>query len=193
MNIQDTSTDWALQKFGIGQPVRRTEDPHLVRGHGRYTDDINLPGQVYAAMVRSRHAHGAIKNIDVSAVRGMPGVLGVYTAADLGGLRPAQMHHPAQEPRRQRDAQAGAPRARDRQGAVRRRSGCLRGGRDSGAGARGGRGRGGRGRAAAGGDASERRGAARRSSMTTRPATSRSTTTTAISKRSRPPSRAPPM
>ena len=44
MNIHDRPVDWSLQKFGIGQPVPRTEDPHLVRGEGRYTDDINLPG-----------------------------------------------------------------------------------------------------------------------------------------------------
>jgi carbon-monoxide dehydrogenase large subunit len=73
----------ALTQFGIGQPVPRTEDPTLVRGHGRYTDDINLTGQVHAVMVRSRDAHGIIKGIDAGAARGMPGVLGVYTADDL--------------------------------------------------------------------------------------------------------------
>ena len=78
-------TSIALMKFGVGQPVPRKEDPTLLRGEGRYTDDLNLPGQVYAAMVRSRHPHGVIKNIDTSAARGMPGVLGVYTAADLSG------------------------------------------------------------------------------------------------------------
>ncbi len=84
MNIQD-HTDWSLKKFGIGQPVRRTEDPVLVQGHGRYTDDVNLPGQAYAVMVRSTSAHGVIRGIDTSAARGMPGVLGVYTGADLAG------------------------------------------------------------------------------------------------------------
>jgi carbon-monoxide dehydrogenase large subunit len=83
MNVQDPSTDWALQKFGIGQPVPRTEDPKLVRGQGSYTDDVRLPGQAYAAMVRSRHAHGVIRKIDVAAARGMPGVLGAYTGQDL--------------------------------------------------------------------------------------------------------------
>jgi len=63
--MNETSVDWSLQKFGIGQPVPRTEDPRLVRGEGRYTDDVNLPGQAYAAIVRSRHAHGVIRNIDV--------------------------------------------------------------------------------------------------------------------------------
>ena len=73
----------ALTQFGIGQPVPRTEDPTLVRGHGRYTDDIALPGQAYAAIVRSTHAHGAIRSIDTQAAKAMPGVLGVYVAADL--------------------------------------------------------------------------------------------------------------
>src|SRR5215467_941811 len=83
MNLQDRSIDWATQKFGIGQPVPRTEDPKLVRGEGSFTDDVRLPGQAYAAMVRSRHAHGVIRNIDVSAARNMPGVLGVFTGQDL--------------------------------------------------------------------------------------------------------------
>ena len=83
MNLQDPSIDWAVQKFGIGQPVPRTEDPKLVRGEGSYTDDVRLPGQAYAAMVRSRHAHGVIRSIDISAARGMPGVLGGFTGQDL--------------------------------------------------------------------------------------------------------------
>jgi len=78
-----TDESWAFAKFGIGQPVPRTEDPILVQGQGRYTDDINLPGQVYAAVVRSSHAHGVIKGIETEAAHGMPGVLGIYTAADL--------------------------------------------------------------------------------------------------------------
>jgi carbon-monoxide dehydrogenase large subunit len=82
MNIQDKTTDWAVAKFGVGQPVRRTEDPVLVQGHGRYTDDVNLPNQAYAVFVRSRNGHGIIKSIDTSAAKAMPGVLGVYTGAD---------------------------------------------------------------------------------------------------------------
>ena len=79
----DPSDRWAIAKFGIGQPVLRTEDPKLVRGEGRFTDDVALPGQAYAVMVRSRHAHGVIRGIDVAAARALPGVLGVYTGADL--------------------------------------------------------------------------------------------------------------
>ena len=73
----------ALQKYGVGQPVRRKEDDTLVRGKGKYTDDFNLSGQAYAWMVRSSHAHGIIKGIDTSAARAMPGVLGVWTGTDL--------------------------------------------------------------------------------------------------------------
>src|SRR5215471_18108625 len=86
--MNETSVDWSLQKFGIGQPVPRSEDPKLVRGEGRYTDDVNLPGQAYAVMVRSTHAHGIIRSIDAVAARALPGVLAVYTAADgYGGLK----------------------------------------------------------------------------------------------------------
>ena len=86
MNVREktvSAESLATAKFGIGQPVRRTEDPVLVQGHGRYTDDITLPGEAYAVIVRSTHAHGVIKSIDTDAARAMPGVLGVYTAGDL--------------------------------------------------------------------------------------------------------------
>src|SRR5712692_9443089 len=88
MNLQNDPQSFALMKFGIGQPVPRTEDPTLVRGHGCYTDDIKLAREAYAVMVRSRHAHGVIKGIDTSAARTMPGVLGVYTGADLTAYGP---------------------------------------------------------------------------------------------------------
>jgi carbon-monoxide dehydrogenase large subunit len=73
----------ALQKYGVGQPIRRKEDETLVRGKGKYTDDFDLPGQAYAWIVRSSHAHGIIRSIDTSAAKAMPGVLGVWTGADL--------------------------------------------------------------------------------------------------------------
>jgi carbon-monoxide dehydrogenase large subunit len=73
----------ALQKYGVGQPVRRKEDDRLVRGKGQYTDDFTLPNQAYAWMVRSSHAHGIIRGIETSAAKAMPGVLGVWTGADL--------------------------------------------------------------------------------------------------------------
>src|SRR5215469_6172171 len=79
-----------LERYAIGQPVPRSEDPVLLRGEGHYADDISLLGQAYAVMVRSGYAHGVIRAIDTTAARGMPGVLGVYTAADLeaGGIGP---------------------------------------------------------------------------------------------------------
>ena len=70
-------------KFGIGQPVPRAEDPTLLMGQGRYTDDIALPGQAWCVVVRSPYAHGVIKGIDTEGARAMPGVLGVFTGADL--------------------------------------------------------------------------------------------------------------
>src|SRR6187551_1000404 len=73
----------ALQKYGVGQAVHRKKDDTLVRGKGKYTDDFNLPGQAYAWIVRSSHAHGVIKKIDIEAARNMPGVLGVWTGKEL--------------------------------------------------------------------------------------------------------------
>jgi carbon-monoxide dehydrogenase large subunit len=67
----------------VFSPVRRKEDDTLVRGKGKYTDDFNLPGQSYAWIVRSSHAHGIIRGIDTSAAKAMPGVLGVWTGTDL--------------------------------------------------------------------------------------------------------------
>jgi aerobic carbon-monoxide dehydrogenase large subunit len=67
---------------GIGSTVRRKEDARLVTGRGNYSDDVNLPGQAYAAVVRSPHAHARIGSIDVAAARAMPGVLAVLTGKD---------------------------------------------------------------------------------------------------------------
>jgi carbon-monoxide dehydrogenase large subunit len=79
----------ADMKYAIGQSVLRTEDPKLLRGEGQFTDDLTLPNQVHAAMVRSVHAHGAIRDIDISEAVDMPGVLMVLTGEELkeyGGL-----------------------------------------------------------------------------------------------------------
>ncbi|MCR0981898.1 xanthine dehydrogenase family protein molybdopterin-binding subunit [Roseomonas populi] len=70
-------------KFGIGQPVSRKEDPVLLRGEGRYSDDLSLPGQAHAVMVRSPYAHGVIRGIEVAEALAMPGVLAVITGRDL--------------------------------------------------------------------------------------------------------------
>ena len=61
----------------------RQEDPTLLKGQGRYSDDVNLDGQVYAVMVRSQVAHGVLKSIDADDARKMPGVLGIWTGKDL--------------------------------------------------------------------------------------------------------------
>jgi carbon-monoxide dehydrogenase large subunit len=67
----------------IGQPLRRKEDARLLRGQGRFSDDFSLPDQVYAAMVRSPHPHARIVAIETGRARAMPGVLGVFTGADV--------------------------------------------------------------------------------------------------------------
>ncbi len=70
---------------GIGARSKRREDVRFLTGAGRYTDDINLPGQTYAAFVRSEVAHGKINKIDTSDAEKMPGVVKVFTAADFDG------------------------------------------------------------------------------------------------------------
>jgi carbon-monoxide dehydrogenase large subunit len=74
----------------IGKPLPRKEDERLVTGKGRFTDDFNLDGQVYAAMVRSPHPHARIVAIDSATAKAMPGVLGIFTGADCAadGLAP---------------------------------------------------------------------------------------------------------
>ncbi|MGL4324465.1 MAG: xanthine dehydrogenase family protein molybdopterin-binding subunit [Beijerinckiaceae bacterium] len=83
MTVRPSQSQFETEKFGIGQPVSRKEDPVLIQGQGRYTDDLQVPGQVYMAMVRSPVAHGIINAIDTAAAQDMPGVLGVWTGADL--------------------------------------------------------------------------------------------------------------
>ena len=72
-----------MGEFAIGQHVTRFEDPRLIQGGGRYTDDIQLPGMVHGIVLRSPHAHAKIKSIDTKAAKQAPGVLGVLTAADV--------------------------------------------------------------------------------------------------------------
>lgn len=85
-----TVLDLDEDRFAIGQPVPRAEDPVLIRGQGHYSDDFSRPGQAYAVIVRSHYAHGMIRGIDTEAARAIPGVLAVYTASDLaaGGIIP---------------------------------------------------------------------------------------------------------
>jgi carbon-monoxide dehydrogenase large subunit len=81
MNIQDTAK--TRSAYTIGQPVPRKEDATLLRGEGRYTDDINLPNQAHAFILRSSVAHGRIKSIDTTAAKKLKGVIAVYTGADV--------------------------------------------------------------------------------------------------------------
>jgi aerobic carbon-monoxide dehydrogenase large subunit len=94
MDDRTTEAALSLTKFGVGQPVRRSEDPKLVRGEGCYTDDVSRPGEVYAVLVRSRDAHGTIRSIDTAAAKAMPGVLAVYTATDLSAYGPLKCNLP---------------------------------------------------------------------------------------------------
>ena len=73
----------------LGSAVKRREDPRLVSGRGQYVDDVPAPGALHAAFARSPLAHAAITGIDATAARALPGVVAVFTAADLG-LRPRQ-------------------------------------------------------------------------------------------------------
>src|SRR6202022_2185217 len=72
-----------MSATGIGAAVRRKEDQRFITGKGRYTADIDRPGQAYAYFVRSPHAHARIMNIDTKAAASMPGVLGVLTGTEL--------------------------------------------------------------------------------------------------------------
>ena len=72
-----------MGEFAIGQGVSRFEDPRLVRGGGRYTDDIKLPGLVHGVVLRSPHAHAKIRSIDIATAKTAPGVLAVLTSADI--------------------------------------------------------------------------------------------------------------
>ncbi|WP_026962862.1 xanthine dehydrogenase family protein molybdopterin-binding subunit [Alicyclobacillus herbarius] len=67
----------------FGQVVKRREDPRFITGRGQYTDDVQLPGMLYAAILRSPHAHARIISIDVEAAKRAPGVVAVYTGRDL--------------------------------------------------------------------------------------------------------------
>jgi aerobic carbon-monoxide dehydrogenase large subunit len=88
----------------IGQSVERLEDPPLVRGRGRFAADISFPHQLHMRIVRANHAHGRIAAIDTSAARALPGVVAVWSAADIAGIPPIDFREgriPALEPYRQ--------------------------------------------------------------------------------------------
>ncbi len=77
----------------VGKPLPRNEDERLVTGRGRFSDDFSVPGQAYAAMVRSPHPHARILGVDAVRAKAMPGVLGVFTGADCQADRLAPIPH----------------------------------------------------------------------------------------------------
>ena len=89
-----------MTQFGIGQSVSRFEDPRLLRGQGQFVDDNNLPGQAYAVLVRSPHAHARIRSINTALALAATGVLAVYTGEDVAadGLGTMKMSLPRKRP-----------------------------------------------------------------------------------------------
>ena len=87
-------------RFGSGQAVRRVEDPALVQGAGRFTDDHALPGQTWLAFLRSDRAHARIVALDVDAAKALPGVVAVFTGAELeaAGVKPIGVAIPYKQP-----------------------------------------------------------------------------------------------
>src|SRR3954453_18358471 len=71
-----------MGEFALGQPVPRFEDPRLLRGGGRYVDDIVLPRMAFGCVLRSPHAHAKIRAIDTGRASTAPGVLLILTGAD---------------------------------------------------------------------------------------------------------------
>ena len=85
-----------MDNFGIGRPVRRTEDVRYLTGAGRYLDDIVLDDMAHGLVVRSAHAHGNIRRIDTAQARAAEGVLAVYTGADMEAAGYGMFHCPPQ-------------------------------------------------------------------------------------------------
>jgi carbon-monoxide dehydrogenase large subunit len=108
-----------MTKFGLAQSVRRVEDPRLLKGGGRYTDDIVLPGMLHGIVLRSPHAAAKLGAIDTTAARSVPGVKAIYTAADLNADQIGPL--PCAAPVQNRDGSdmANPPRPALAQGAVR--------------------------------------------------------------------------
>jgi carbon-monoxide dehydrogenase large subunit len=108
-----------MTKFGLAQSVRRVEDPRLLKGGGRYTDDIVLPGMLHGIVLRSPHAAAKLGSIDTTAAASAPGVKAIYTAADLNadGIGPLPCAAPVQN--RDGSDMVNPPRPALAQGAVR--------------------------------------------------------------------------
>jgi carbon-monoxide dehydrogenase large subunit len=73
-----------VEKRTLGQPITRNEDPRLLTGQALFVDDVNMPGMLHAAFLRSDYAHARLLSVDVAAARERPGVVAVYTADDMG-------------------------------------------------------------------------------------------------------------
>ncbi len=97
-------------RFGSGRAINRIEDPALVAGRGRYTDDIDHPGQLHLVFVRSTYAHAELRAVDVDTARGMPGVVAVFTGADLAAAGVKPMPGPGGFKRADGSPGASAPR-----------------------------------------------------------------------------------
>ncbi|MEO8124421.1 MAG: molybdopterin cofactor-binding domain-containing protein, partial [Burkholderiales bacterium] len=97
-------------RFGSGKTVRRIEDPALVTGRGQFTDDLTRSGQTHLVFLRSPYAHARLLAVNVTAARALPGVLAVYTGADLvaAGVKPISVQLPFPRP----DGTPGATAAR---------------------------------------------------------------------------------
>jgi len=128
-------------RFGIGQPVPRSEDARFITGRGRYVADIDLPHQTHAVFLYSPHAHAAIKSIDIAAAQATPGVVAVLTGKDwvadgLGATGPEMMPEDMGGPKgyRTKRTPLAVDRARrDLLRAAARRDECRRGGEARGA------------------------------------------------------------
>src|ERR1700724_1786075 len=79
---QTHRSEGKMGEFALGQPVSRFQDPRLLRGGGRYVDDMVLPRMAFGHVLRSPHAHARIRSIDATSARTAPGVLAVLTGAD---------------------------------------------------------------------------------------------------------------
>jgi carbon-monoxide dehydrogenase large subunit len=99
-----------VEKFAVGQSVRRLEDPRLLQGLGRYSDDVSLPREAHAVLARSPHAHARIRGIDARAALEAPGVLAVLTAAELAADGVGNL--PSDRGRKRRDGSPAFPTPR---------------------------------------------------------------------------------
>ena len=122
----------------FGEKIKRTEDPRFLRGDAKFIADIDLPGMLHMAILRSPHGHALIKRIDPSAALKLPGVVRVVTAADLGDMMPlpcawkpgggVESYFPPHPEDRAAGVQPGPDQG---QGPLHRRRGRGRGGRDA--------------------------------------------------------------